>query len=143
MAWGTRWRIDAGHATDTGPRRADRTGAAFRVSGTTASTRAASKQRRDGDRHGAAGHLGLRGEVALTHLLTPAVGIDLDHLDRQGIVEVRHPRVVEGEVAVLADSQTAEVEGVGRQEAGVAPALGSRVGEPVEVVRRPAGGRGR
>jgi len=110
VAWGVRRRIDAGQATDTGSRRAARTGAALRVSGTTASTRAAASGR-DGDGHGQSGDVGLRGEVSLAHLLAAAGVVDLDDLDVRDVVEVGHPGVVEGQMTVLADAEAAQVQG--------------------------------
>ena len=52
------------------------------------------------------------GEVALVHLLEPARPIELDDLHVEGVVEVGDGRVVEGQMAVLADAEAAEVERV-------------------------------
>ena len=59
-----------------------------------------------------AGTSAVGGEVALVDLLAPAGGVELDHLHVERVVEVGHRRVVEGQVAVLADAQAAQVERV-------------------------------
>ncbi len=59
-----------------------------------------------------AGHGVEVGEVALVDLLAPAGLVELDHLHVERVVEVGHRRIVEGEVAVLADAETAQVERV-------------------------------
>ena len=119
---------DAGHAVDTAQERASRTGTALRSSGTTASTALGAEQGGDGDGHGVCRHGLDAREVALVHLLEPAGVVELDHLDVQRIGEVRHGRIVEGEVPVLPDPQAAQVGG-GAQQLGVAGALGLRLGE--------------
>ena len=69
--------------------------------------------------------------------------VELDHLDHEGIVEVGHRGVVEGQMAVLPDAQTAEIEGMAPEQLGVAIALGPGIGQSVEIVGLRGAGRGR
>ena len=128
MAWGVRCRIEAGQAVVTGPSRAARTGSALRASGTMARTRAGPEQGGDGDGHRLLGDVVVGGEVPLVDLLAAAGGVELDHLDVQGVGEVGHRGIVEGQVPVLPDAQAAQVEGVGaaaaRRSVGTRPREG-------------------
>ena len=128
VAWACVWRIDAGQAVSIGPSSARRTGSAFRASGTMAKTRAGAQQRRNRDRQRVGRHRVDIGEVTLPHLLAPAGVVELDDLHVGGIVEVGDRRVVEREVAVLTDPETAEVERMRPQQRCVPVALGVRVG---------------
>ncbi len=141
MAWGVRWRRDAGQDVVTGPSRAARTGAALRASGTIARTRPRAEQRRDGDGERGGRDVRVGREVALADLLGSAVGVEAHLLHVEGVLEVGGGRVVEREVAVLADPEAAEVEGVGGQQCGVAVALAGGRGESVDVVGGPGSGR--
>ena len=55
------------------------------------------------------------GEVTLADLLATAGPVEHHHLDVERVVEVGDRRVVEREMAVLADPEAAEVEGVAAQ----------------------------
>ena len=102
---------EAGHTCrDRALERGGRTGAALRASGTLAKTCAGAQQRGDGDGDRVRRHLVDRREMALVHLLSPACDVELDHLHIDRVVEIGHRRVVEREVAVLADAQAAQVE---------------------------------
>ena len=109
-------RTEAGHAVDTGPveRGAHRHGLA-RL-GHDGEHGGRPEQRGDGGREREARHGVDVGEVALVHLLEPAVPVELDHLHVEGVVEVGDGRVVEGEMAVLPDAEAAQVEGVGLEQ---------------------------
>ncbi len=50
------------------------------------------------------------GEVALVHLLAPAGIVQLYHLEVDRVIEVGHRGVVEGQVTVLTDPETAEIQ---------------------------------
>ena len=81
------------------------------------------------------GTASMSGKWPFVDLLEPALPVQLDHLHVEGVVEVGHGRIVEGEMAVLPDAETAQVEGVGStQEIGVTPALELGIGQPVDVV---------
>ena len=70
------------------------------------------------------------GKVSLVDLL-PATGVvELDHLDGQGVVEIGHRGVVEGQMAVLPDTQAAEIEGMAPEQIGVARGLGAGSARP-------------
>ena len=71
----------------------------------------------DGGGEGEAGHGVDVGKMALVDLLEPTGAVELDHLHVERVGEVGHGRIVEGEMPVLPDTETAQVEGVGRQRA--------------------------
>src|SRR5665647_1927090 len=62
-------------------------------------------------------------EMAFANLLSPAGIVEMDNLDRQGVGEVRHRRVVEANVSVLADSDKAGVDGRLGEQGAIAAAL--------------------
>ncbi len=80
-------------------------------------------------------------QMPLVDLLSAARRVELDHLDVQRVVEVGDTWVVEGQVAVLADAETAEVERVRGQQFAVVLALRCGIGTSVQVVGRPRVGR--
>ena len=119
-----------------GPVRASRTGVALRDSGTTASTRLRAQQSGDGHRDGAPRDGVQVREVAFVDLLAPAWTVELDHLHVQRVVKVGDWRIVEGQVPVLADTETTQVERMCDQERCVPVALRRRFSGPVEAVSR-------
>ena len=55
--------------------------------------------------------------MAFLDLLHLAVVIELHELDRVGVVEAGDGRIIEGDVAILADAHAAQVDGLGGKEA--------------------------
>ena len=72
-------------------------------------------------------------ECAVADLLVTTRVVDLDRLDLRRVVEVRHVRVVEGDMAVLADPDEGEVETAIREERAVAGRTRPR-GRPVVAI---------
>ena len=130
---GTTWR--------PGPPGRARTGSALRASGTTARTRSARSSAGMVTVMARAGTSASVGEVALVDLLAAARRVELDHLDVQRVVEVGHRRVVEGQVAVLADPEAAQVERVLASSSAYRAHSASGRRQPVEVVGGPRAGR--
>jgi len=64
------------------------------------------------------------GKVAFADLLTSARVVELHHFHVERIVEVGDRRVVEREMAVLADAEAAQVERIAVQQLGVALTFG-------------------
>ena len=99
-----------------------------------------------GHRHGQRepGHVLEPVERAVADLLAPARVVDLDRLDRQRVVEVGDVRIVEREVAVLADADQREVDpAVGEQRAVArASAAAVRTACRRRAARPARGGRG-
>jgi hypothetical protein len=61
------------------------------------------------------------------HLLLAACIVQLHHFDRMGIVEIRDGRIIEGEVPVLANAKTTEIDGLRAEKVRVAGTLGQRL----------------
>ena len=69
--------------------------------------------------------------MAFADLLHAAAFVHFHALDGKGVVEVRDVRVVEGDVAVLAEAKEGDVDGSGGQKRGIAPAFLPGVGTAV------------
>ena len=118
----------------TGPSTHARTASALRRSGTT--QRIAMRREDLADRHRdrARWHVGERREPAFADLLPPARLVERHDDVRLARVEVRG-RIVEGEVAVLADADERDVDGRRRERLASGPADELRILLAVEQVR--------
>ena len=74
------------------------------------------QQRRDRQGDGVRRRFVERAEVPLAHLLAPRTFVQRDGLDPDRVVEIGEGRIVERQVAVLADAAGAEVGRVGAQQ---------------------------
>ena len=77
---------------------------------------------RQRQRQGVRRDVGQRREAAVVHLLAPARVVERHDLHARRVGEVRHRRVVERQVAVLADAEADEVDRRRRQQGRVARA---------------------
>ena len=92
----------------------------------------------NGQGDGPGRHLRQGAELPVVHLLLPAGRIQLsDDLDPQGVLEIRNARIVEGQMAVLPDSQESQIEGVLPQQPGIALALRRRVRRAAVQIEHP------
>ena len=90
---------------------------------------------RDGQGQGMGGHVVKGGKTAIVHLLQAAGLVEGDDLDLQRIGEIGDGRIVEGQVAILANAGADDVDGMGGQEGSVAAALCLGIGRmPVQKV---------
>lgn len=98
-------------------------------------------ERRNREGEGVLRHAVDGGEAAFADLLLAAGAVELNQFDGARVVEVGDGRVVEGDMAVLADAETAEVDGLCPQQFGVTRAFGERFGAVAAQVVEGAGGQ--
>ncbi len=105
----------AGQASLTGPCRVVSTALALRGPGTTTETTGAAQESRNRQRVSMGGYVGEAFEAAVVDLLIAAGGVEPDQLDENWVEEIGDGRVIESEVAVLADPRTDDIGRLGEQ----------------------------
>lgn len=102
--------MDAGHAVETGPSRVSRTAFALVGAGTMAQMMLCAGQRGYCQCQGVGGHLADISKASVVYLLVAAHFVQGDNLYRGRIVEFRHRRVVESDMAVFTDAHEYNVD---------------------------------